>query len=169
MTSFRDSQEALFRRMVRLAVRNSGLTKSEKLVTIALVNIWFHHRAKGEMHPGREKIARREQVSVKTVTRTMAKLREAGCLVVVSHPKGGRASTRYRLDPFRLMETCGVDFPKVASGNLAPFEAGNVPLSGGEMSRLGGDKMSHGLKVRTKVPFPDEQTPTLRLVGGRHA
>ena len=57
MTSFIDSNEAAFRRAVRDAIRKSALTKSEQAVTLALANLWFHHKAKGEMHPGREKIA----------------------------------------------------------------------------------------------------------------
>lgn len=169
MSGFRDSREALFRRLVREAVRKSDMTKSEKAVTLALANIWFHHKAQGVMYPGREKIARREQVSIKTVTRTMAKLREAGCLVVVSHAKGGRAATRYRLQTMRLMEFCGVDFPDSREGELTRFDGKNVPLSGGEMSRFRGDKMSHGLKGCVSTPENEPAAPALRIVGGRHA
>ena len=75
--SFRHSNEAAFRRAVRAAIRQSALSKSEQAVTLALANLWFHHKPKGEMHPGRAKIARRARVSIKTVTRTMAKLKAA--------------------------------------------------------------------------------------------
>lgn len=165
--SFRDSREAIFRRIVRGAIRKSDLTKSEKAVTLALANIWFHHHAKGEMHPGRAKIARREQVSIKTVTRTMAKLREAGCLVIVSHPNGGRTATRYRLRTLRLMEFCGVDLPDVIEGQLTRFSGRNVPLSSGEMSRFTGDKMSHGISTVSTDDEDSEVEPFLRVIGGR--
>ena len=69
------------------------------------------------MHPGRAKMAGKAQVSIKTVTRTMAKLRNAECLVPVSHEKGGRAATRYRLRPLGLMVFCGARLPDWVRGN----------------------------------------------------
>lgn len=169
MKPFRDSNEAAFRRLVREAIRKSTLTKSEKLVTLALADVWFYHKAKGEMHPGRDKIARRTMVSVKTVTRTMALLKAAGCLTPISHEQGGRAATRYRLHPLRLMAFCGVKFPDWIEGELVPISAGNVPLCETEMSRFRGDKMSHGNKGRTKTKKSEPERPSLRIVGGRDA
>ena len=119
-------------------------------MTLALANLWFHHKPKGEMHPGRAKIARKARVSIKTVTRTMAKLKQAGCLIALSHEKGGRASTRYRLRPLRLMVFCGAQLPAWVEGELAPLTTGNVPLSEAGMSRFAGDKMSHGISTVAK-------------------
>ena len=180
MTAFVNSQEAAFRRIVRDAIRKSSLTKSEQAVVTAVVNLWFHHKASGVMHPGREKIAKRACVSIKTVTRTLAKMADAGCLVVVSHQNGGRAATRYRLRIVPLLALCGARIPEWISGEI-------VPQPEGEMSRflktecpalvkkcpaLGGDKMSHGLKdvsQRVSETSSAQVAPSLRLVGGRNA
>lgn len=165
MSEFANSQEAAFRRIVRGAIRKSSATKSEQAVITAIVNLWFHHKASGVMHPGREKIAKRACVSVKTVSRTIARMKDAGCLVVVSHERGGRASTRYRLRIVPLLSFCGARIPEWIAGEI-------VPLSEGRMSRFRGDKMSHGLKDVSKHDFETSSAqvaPSLRIVGGRNA
>ncbi|MFM7858597.1 MAG: hypothetical protein ACKO96_43420, partial [Flammeovirgaceae bacterium] len=57
--SFRDAQEATFRRLQREKVRKSNLTRTEKEIVLAFLNHWFVHRHKGAVHPGRKKIAKR--------------------------------------------------------------------------------------------------------------
>lgn len=158
MTTFRDSNEAAFRRLVRTAIRKSSLTKSEQAVTIAVANLWFHHKGKGVMHPGRERIAKSARVSIKTVTRTLSKMKASGCIVAVSHESGGRAATRYRVRFVPLLMFCGAKLPEWIEGEL-------VPLSSGGMSRFTGDKMSHGLKGRRDGAFE----AGLRVIGGRDA
>lgn len=153
VTSFIRSNEAAFRRAVRDAIKKSTLTKSEQALVQVLANLWFHHKAKGAMHPGREKIARQAGVSVKTVTRTMTKLKAAGCLVVVSHENGGGAATRFRLKPLELMVFCGARLPSWAVGDdltRLPAQDGSLPSA--EMSRIAEDKMSHGLTDVGKGP-----------------
>ena len=146
MKPFRDSSEFAFRRLVRSCVRKSDLTKSEQAVTLAVVNLWFHHKAHRVIHPGRTKLAKSANVCIKTVSRTLAMLCAAGALQVVSHPKGGRAATKYRLRFAPLLILCGADLPEWMEGELRAFPVANVPLSDGGMSRFTGDKMSHGSK-----------------------
>jgi hypothetical protein len=171
-TSFIDSNEAAFRRAVRDAIRKSPLTRSEQAVTLVLANLWFHHKARGVMHPGRRKIARQAgSVSIKTVTRTMTKLKEAGCLVPVSHEKGGSAATRYRLKPLELMVFCGAKLPSWVEGELVPLPADIVPPPGAEMSRFAGDKMSHGLNDVGQCLSETSEAqvaPALPRIGGHH-
>ena len=92
--SFRHSNEAAFRRAVRDAIRQSALSKSEQAVTLALANLWFHHKPKGEMHPGRAKIARRRASRSRPSPAPWPSSEQAGCLIALSHERGGRASTR---------------------------------------------------------------------------
>jgi hypothetical protein len=170
--SFRDSNEAAFRRLVRAAIRKSEMTRGEQAVTLVLANLWFHHRngPEGVIRPGRERIGRAAGVSIKTVTRTLAKLRSAGCLIAVSHDKGGRAATRYRLRLLPLLVLCGANLPSWVDGELAPMRAGNVPLSEAEMSRFTRDKMSHGISTvakRHSRTSQSEVAASLRVVGGR--
>ena len=157
--SFKDSQEAAFRRVVRDCIKGGPLTKSERDVTLALVNIWFHHRngPKGFIHPSREQIAKKTGVTVKTVSRTMGLLRDLEVLKPVSGIKGGQGkSTQYKVDVWTLCAFCGADW--------LPAFTQNVPVTDGGMSRYVRDKMSHCL---TDV----EPTPAkvLRVVGGRDA
>lgn len=142
--SFRNSAEAQFQRAVRHAVRMCpDLTKSERDVTLALFNHWVHHRAKGPIHPGRQRIAKKADVTVKTVSRCFAMLRAAGVLTPVKNLRGGYGSaTRYRFDLVALMVLVGCDW-------IDDFRGGstgtNVPVVVGKMSRLLRDKMSHGI------------------------
>lgn len=144
ITSFKDSQEAAFRRIVRDAVRKGPFTKCERDVALALVNHWFHHKSKAApIHPGRALIARKANVTEKTVSRAMAKLRAAFVLDPVANLSGGyKTPTKYRLNIPALMTLCGCDW-------LDQFMLGrrqNVPVVTAQMSRLRRDKMSHSIK-----------------------
>jgi hypothetical protein len=148
---FQSSQSAVFARMCRDAIRKSSLTKSQKEVTIVLVNIWFYHKGgKAVMHPGRKKVAKKARVSVRTVASTMDMLRAAGVLRVVSHAKGGRTSTRYKLKFAPLLILCGCDLPEWMEGELMPIlrdiQSGNCTLSETEIARLPSAKIAHGNK-----------------------
>lgn len=156
MTAFKDSQEQAFRRLVRAAIRKGEFTKGERDVTLAVVNHWFHHKAKGKMHPGRAKMARQAKVTEKTVSRTFAMLRDAGVMVALTPLKGNRyKATEYVLNVVALMVLCGCgwadDFLK------------NVPSSAAKMSHLSRDKMSH--RINNVSTGPSQ----LRVVGGRDA
>lgn len=136
MKPFRDSPEFAFRRLVRACIRKSDLTKSEQAVTTAVVNLWFHHKAKGVVYPGRARLAKSAKVSVRTVASTLAKLRAAGVLRVVSHGKGGRAATRYRLRFTPLFILCGADLPDWMEGELRPIPMLDCTLSGDDFARF---------------------------------
>lgn len=167
---FRESQEFAFRRCVRDAIKKGGFTKGHRDVTLNIVNLWFYRKASSDdiIHPGRAKIAKRAGVTVKTVSRCMANLRDAGVLQVVSHPHGGwNSSTRYRVNLIALFRHCGCQFPEWIPGQLVEQ---NVPQAMPEMSRKMGDKMSHGNKSVRDCPSQEgsfhDDGPTFRLIAG---
>lgn len=146
------------RRLVRDAIRKGPLTKSQRDVTLAVMNHWFHHKSKrAPIHPGREKLAAKAGVTVKTVSRTLAMLRSANVIVPVGGIRGGfHSATKYRVQIGPLMTLCGCDW-------LDDFVRGyglNVPQGGPEMSHKVRDKMSHGLM---------SVAPTLSQGGGDNA
>lgn len=169
---FRDTQEFAFRKSVRDAIKKAGFTKSYRDVTLAIVNLWLHRKSHvdGVIHPGREKIAKKAGVTVKTVSRTMAGLRDAGVLETVSHAHGGwNSSTRYKVNLVPLFGHCGCRLPEWIPGDLVEQ---NVPQGMPEMSRKMGDKMSHGNNSVGRCPnqewsFVDEDRPFRVIVGGR--
>lgn len=124
MRDFRKSQEQAYRRLVREFVRKGPFSKSERDVALAIVNLWFHWKAKGAIRPTRETLAKKADVSVRTVAGTVAKLRDAQILVPLSGGNGGRSkATEYRLSEYRLLEFCGADldaiFSELTSSNRA--------------------------------------------------
>ena len=151
-----DDGEAAFRRAVRDAIRKSPLSKSEQAVTLALANLWFHHKPKGEMHPGR------------------GEDRAAGArLDQDRHPDDGQAQGG-RVPDRRL--------PREGRQGVDPVPAASAPADGvlrrqaaragsransprcrpgmsrfpsAEMSRFAGDKMSHGISDRSEALFPN--------------
>ena len=110
--SFKQSNEQSVRRLVRDAIRNSELTRSQKDVTLAVTNLWFHHRTGYEkvVRAGQRKIAKRAKVTTQTVYRTLCRLEAAGILIAVKNPKGGSGPTHYKMDLHALMTFCGCDW-----------------------------------------------------------
>lgn len=110
MTAFKDSQEASFRRVVRDRIRKGPFTKAQRDVTLAFFNHWFQHRnsTKGVVHPGRKKLAKRTDVSIRTVASTFEFLRSHGVLIAVDHLNGlyGNA-TEYQVSMPHLYDLCG--------------------------------------------------------------
>ena len=147
--TFEDGQEAAFRRLVRQHIRKGPLTKSERDVTLAFFNHWFHHRKKGAVHPGREKLAKKAKVSIATVKRTLSMLRQQGVLIATAHERGlnGKA-TEYLVNPVALYRLCdhGKRVISVNGGS-------NDPTSG----RV---KMTHRLYDTNIVPFPSQKGKT---------
>lgn len=90
MSDFKNSQEAAFRRVIRDMIKRGPFTKSERDVVLAFFNHWFVHRngEKGFVHPGRKKLAKRAQVTIKTVSRTLAMLRDNHAIQPVGHLNG---------------------------------------------------------------------------------
>lgn len=107
--TFKDSQEASFRRIIRQTIRKGPFTKSEREVVLAFINHWFYHRksTKGVVHPGRKKLAKRADVSIATVKRTLAMLRDYGVISAKAHLEGlhGNA-TEYTVCTIALTELC---------------------------------------------------------------
>ena len=155
---FKDSQEAAFRRVVRDAVRKADFTKAERDVTLALVNFWFHHKSSGKpIHPGREKLAIRAGVSVRTVASTLAMLRAASVLVPVANLNGGfKTATRYTVNIPHLLTLCGCDW-------LDHFLRGsnrNCTVAAMEIARLRRAKIAHGNNsVRDDLSQTSEVNP----------
>jgi hypothetical protein len=119
--AFKSTLEASFRRVVRDVIRDSYMSKGEQAVTLAVVNLWFHHRngPKGHIHPGRERLAKTAKVSVRTVAATLAKLREGGVLIVVGRPRGeGQKPTQYKVRLTEIFRFCGADLPEWMEGDL---------------------------------------------------
>jgi hypothetical protein len=158
---FKDTRQAQFERMTRHAIRKSeDLTKSERDVTIALVNIWFFHQAKGRICPGRKKLAKKAMVTEKTVSRTLGKLRDIGGIVPLTPLKGNRyKATEYWVDIEAILVFCRCDW-------VNTFRM-NVPSRILRMSHLARDKMSHRsfdvASYEKKNPNQDIET-----FGGEH-
>lgn len=121
MIKFESSIEASWRRYLRSSVRLSAMTQGQKSVTLALLNLWLHHRkgSKGYIHPGRAKIAKKTKLTEKTVSRTMAVLRTAGVLQVRRRLHGeGQRPTEYTMDMLSMLELCGAEIPEWTPGRL---------------------------------------------------
>lgn len=124
---YKDSAEAAARKVVRDMIRKAGFSRSEREVILAVVNLWFYHKngLKGYIHPGRKLLAKRADVSIRTVATTLGKLRDAGVLQAIANRKGeGQKPTHYTVDLIALFEACGHEFPKELEGNLVPVFSG---------------------------------------------
>jgi hypothetical protein len=121
--SFKASQEAAFRRLIRDSIKRGSFTKSERDVTLTVINHWLHHKggAKPFIHPSREAIAKKAGVSIRTVASCFGMLRAAGILVPVSGIRGGKGkATQYKVDARALMVLCGCDWlDEFITGRLA--------------------------------------------------
>ncbi|MFQ6755325.1 hypothetical protein V6Z72_13325 [Cereibacter sphaeroides] len=140
---FKESRAAQEAREIRRIIRRTGLvTKSERDVLMAVVNLWFYHRSgpEGIMHPGCDKIRRRAKVSIITVKRSLKLFRERRVLRAVAYEKGGRKATRYVMDLVALRAWLDPSGVKVASGTLVawPGKTG----SDDTVSKAGNDTLS---------------------------
>lgn len=111
ITSFKDSQEAAFRRVVRSAIRKGPFTKGQRDALLTFLNHWFHHRNSkgGIVHPGRKRIAQKSGVTIKTVSRLFLVLRASGVLVAEDNLHGMRGkATDYSVSIPHLMEVCSM-------------------------------------------------------------
>ena len=144
--SFADSREAAFRKRLRGYVRNSCLTSAEKAVTLAFLNHWFYHRAKGAVHPGRKKLAKKTGFHVNSVKATLLLLREFGVIEAVAHLEGlhGNA-TEYTLSEQHLEALCRV--PKAALKRWRSVNRGT------KMSGVRADKKCPPSNECTVIPF----------------
>lgn len=157
---FRDSQEFALRKAVRDAVKGAAarhiFTKSERDITLVLVNMWFHHRngPKGYIHPGRERIAKRANVSVWTVAKCLALLRETKALRVVGHARGeGQRPTQYLLDISALLDMCECGLPDVHPGVLSHFLACEITHHFAHTAGQSGVGKSHTDIINVSTPI----------------
>ncbi|MEX3315701.1 hypothetical protein [Sulfitobacter sp. PS-8MA] len=152
MSAFKDSQEAAFRRVIRQTIRRGPFTKSEREVVLAFINHWFQHRksTKGVVHPGRKKLANKAGVSIATVKRTLALLRDYGAIDAVDHLEGlhGNA-TEYTVNTVALTDLCAKK-----KSDVRVYGGSNDPTRG----RV---KMTH--RINNVVKFPVQG---LRTSGG---
>lgn len=159
--NFKSSREAAFRRIYRDIVRRSHLTRAEKDVTMAFLNHWFLHRHKGQIHPGKNKLAARSKASLPTVKRTLAMLREFGVIEAVAFETGNSAegfgkATEYTLDTEALTKLC-----RTAKADLKWWREGQ---RGSKTGKDGGSKdpTSGGIKKNPRnnsaiiIPFPKQ-------------
>ena len=139
---YKDSDDAEFKRMVRTSIRKSEMTKSDRDITIALVNLWFYHKggAKKYIHPGRKHLAKKAGVTVKTVSRCLARLRTAQIISPIKNPRGeGQKPTQYTVNIHNLLVFCGgswideymrlsyIKCPTTLLQNVPPLAGQNVP------------------------------------------
>jgi hypothetical protein len=120
---FLDSDEAAFRRIVRDCIAKGPFTKSERDVTKAFFEHWFYHKSgpRNYVHPGRERIAKRAKVDVKTVSRAFAMLRAAGVIEAIASAKGqGKKPTKYVVNVIALFTLCGAGWADHFVKNVPP-------------------------------------------------
>lgn len=149
---FSSSQEAAFRRRIRASIRKGPFTKSQRDVVLAFFNHWFFHRTstKKVVHPGRDKLARKAGVSVRTVAATLDLLRHHGAIIAVAHLNGlhGKA-TEYVVDIVAMTELCDLKKSDIRVNGVQ-----NLPLAGSaKIARRSCDV----------IPFPSQE---LRASGG---
>jgi hypothetical protein len=128
----RTAQEA---RHCRAAVRKSGLSRSERDVLMVLVNLWFHHRGKGFIRPGKPLLVRRAKVSESTVSRALVKFKEMGLIAPLRYAAGGgRCATHYSVDTSLICEKFAPHGVKVMPGELVkvsfPVRSFDTPARG---------------------------------------
>jgi len=155
--SFKDSQEARYRRDTRARVRKSGLSRTEKEIFLAFLNHWFVHRHKGGVHPGRKKLAKRAGASVRAVNYTLAMLRDFKVIEATAHATGNSAgyrgcATEYRVDEIRLIALC-----EIPAEVFKTLRKGAKPgKSGCKNARFKGAESAPRNSNCVVVPFPKQ-------------
>ena len=81
------------------------LPNSIRLIAVKVVKegIVWGLRGYGEIYPGMTKIAKWGSCSERQARRNVRVLEDWGLMTVVSHGKGGRKSTRYRVEPEQII------------------------------------------------------------------
>lgn len=124
MSDFVNTAEAALRRVFRQAVKRSSMTRTEKEITMVILNLWLYYRhSTGFIHPSKALIARRAKCSRASVKRCLQTLKTVGVLIVIRHAKGGkRLAPHYLMDMSQLAEFCGAGIPAEFEGILAEFD-----------------------------------------------
>jgi hypothetical protein len=152
---FASSQEAGFRRRTRDMVRKSNLTRAEKDILLAFLNHWFVHRHKGPVHPGKAKLAKRANVSVRSVKYTLALLRDCGVLIPIAYASGNQngergKATEYEVDQIKLITLCEVPAALLKKAR----KGAKSGISGGKNARFKGAKNAPRNNQCNVIEFP---------------
>ena len=114
LTSYNDSNEASWRRLIRLSIRNAdtrNLTKTEREITLALVNEWIarENRLSTSVKINRKRLSEKACCSQSTVSTCIEKLSRAGALSQIKRDE-------FKIYLYDLMLLCGCDWVKHLSG-----------------------------------------------------
>jgi predicted DNA-binding transcriptional regulator YafY len=147
---------------MRSAVNRSDLTRTEKEIITAILNLWLHHRngPLGYIHPSKRMIARRATCTERTVQRCLQMLKASGVLIVVRNEKGGRRlAPHYRLNLIGLLTLCGSDIPQEMEGFLTMIDSrfsapDNRQNRCDRMSQKGDSEVSKCLPLREAKCLP---------------
>ena len=124
MNQFRDSFNFSARRTVRQIIKKSDLTKAEKEILTALVNLWVHHyggRLK-YIHPGRKHLAKKAGCTVVTVARALSAFRNFGFIAATKRLNGeGQRPTEYTVDLLKIIQTLSNDMPETVISELVEY------------------------------------------------
>lgn len=163
---------------LRRLIARSSYTPTQRSILNAMLGLWFRHGFE-PVHPGREALAKKARVCVKTISRQLAILVRQGVLVVHAFGKGGvHRATQYRINVVRLQEMCGASHaleivPPEVIHRGAEFGK-NVPQIAGQVSRKSlakntpkvRDKMSHwisciSMHTRSASGIERQEEPTI--------
>jgi hypothetical protein len=120
---FSKTQDAAFRRVTRDTIRSAPFTKSERDVVLAFVNHWFNLRHLGHaVYPGRKKLAKKANTSIRTVASVLGILRASGAIVAEAHLNGlhGNA-TEYSVNYEALIDLCRLSKEQIRSYGVQNF------------------------------------------------
>lgn len=111
------------RRDARRRVAKLPLTKSERDILLAVVNLWFARRYRdGFIRPGRKLVAKKVRVSVVTVARAFSLFRSLGFMEAVAYEKGGTGkATHYVVNLTAIQEAAEPCTVTTTPGVLVPF------------------------------------------------
>jgi hypothetical protein len=162
---FDDSREAAFRRELRARIRRGPFTKTERDVVLAFVNHWLQMRraSNGVVYPGRKKIAKKADASIRTVATVFRILRNARAIVPVAHLNGleGKA-TEYVVNVDALRDLCSLKSVPEAC------RIARVPVYGAQnCTGPGRAKIAHrSYDGDSLKPSPDDNVIRLAFGGG---
>ena len=113
------------RRRILAAARARVIGRRDRDVLGKIVNLWFHHRAKGQMALHRGALAKATGYAPATIKTALRLYRECGVLIPKAHATGGRSrAPEYALSYAGLSEFLGEDLEAEWQRILARFEAG---------------------------------------------
>jgi len=167
---FEKSPEYAMRRLVRSIIRKTDkLSKHQRDILLAIVNLWVHHKngPKGYIHPGKKMLAKKARVSLATVKRTLKMLRGERIIIPRKYLKGGApgCATQYTVNVemlilsyadmrqlneaaewFRGGPLTEVNFDVSDGGQGVSFD----PLTDPDLTHLTGVTVTHCLKYTAK-------------------